>query len=451
MALLFITQYQGKIVGPVAWLLGHLMNGIFNVLSAIGLPNIGLSIIIFTIVIYLCLLPLTYKQQKFSKLQAKMSPELKVIQDKYKGKKDNDSMLAMQQETKEVYAKYGVSQTGSCLQLLIQMPILFALYRVIYAMPAYVTQVGNTFRVLADKIVAQDGGDYIINASRDTLKSVATAVSQYSKNLEGDNLINGIIDVLNKTSSIDMIQLSNQYGLSDLQYNGQNILSTYKENGAILHKGLIDTYNYFLGLNIGDTPLYTIQTAFANKQFLLLIGGLLVPFLAALTQWINTKLMPQSNTNNGKIDPDDPTAQMQQSMKTMNVMMPLMSAFFCLSLPAGMGIYWIAGAVVRSIQQIVINRHIDKIDIDAEIEKNTAKYKEKLEKNKTTRSMNLYANLSTKNNDLSSTSSKTKISESEKEANMKKASDIYGSGKVRKDSLLAKANMVKEFNEKNNK
>ena len=65
--------------------------------------------------------------------------------------------------------------------------------------------------------------------------------------------------------------------------------------------------------------------------------------------------------------------------------------------------------------------------------------------------MNLYANLSTKNNDLSSTSSKTKISESEKEANMKKASDIYGSGKVRKDSLLAKANMVKEFNEKNNK
>jgi len=135
----------------------------------------------------------------------------------------------------------------------------------------------------------------------------------------------------------------------------------------------------------------------------------------------------------------------------MNVMMPLMSAFFCLSLPAGMGLYWIAGAVVRSIQQIVINRHIDKIDIDAEIAKNTAKYKEKLEKSKTTPSMNLYANLSTKNNDLSSTSSKKKISESEKEANMKKAADIYGSGKVRKDSLLAKANMVKEFNEKNNK
>ena len=82
-------------------------------------------------IIYIILLPLTYKQQKFSKLQAKMSPELKAIQDKYKGKKDNDSMLAMQAETKELYAKYGVSQTGSCLQLFIQMPILIALYRVI--------------------------------------------------------------------------------------------------------------------------------------------------------------------------------------------------------------------------------------------------------------------------------------------------------------------------------
>jgi YidC/Oxa1 family membrane protein insertase len=142
---------------------------------------------------------------------------------------------------------------------------------------------------------------------------------------------------------------------------------------------------------------------------------------------------------------------MQQSMKTMNLMMPIMSAVFCLNLPAGMGIYWIAGAVVRSIQQIIINRHIDKIDIDAEIAKNTAKYKEKMEKNKTTRQMNLYASLSTKNNDLSSSASGSGISDSEKEEKMQKVADIYGKGNIRKDSLLAKANMVKEFNEKNNK
>ena len=175
-----LTQYQGSIIGPVAKLLGILMNGIFSILNAIGIPNIGLSIILFTFLIYLCLMPLTVKQQKFSKLQAKMNPELQAIQAKYKGKKDNDSMLAQQEEIKELYGKYGVSQTGSCVQLLIQMPILFALYRVIYSMPAYVTQVGDTFRVLANSIISTDNGEFLLNSD---LSSVSSAVSMYSKNL----------------------------------------------------------------------------------------------------------------------------------------------------------------------------------------------------------------------------------------------------------------------------
>ena len=431
-----LTQYQGKIVGPVAWLLGHLMNGIFNVLNAIGIPNIGLAIIIFTIVIYLCLLPLTYKQQKFSKLQAKMSPELQAIQAKYKGKKDNDSMLAMQQETKEVYAKYGVSQTGSCLQLLIQMPILFALYRVIYSIPAYVTIVKNAFSPLVEDLLATTGAsDFLM-----TLSSASMFKGQFTNEAftSGDTtyIKNTFIDVLNKASTADWNSLTAQFPS----------LSASIEN---THTAL-SRFNYFLGLNISDTPMYMIKTGFADKAFLLMLGGVMVPVLAALTQWINTKLMPQPTTDNSKANADDPTAQMQQSMKTMNLMMPVMSAVFCLSLPAGMGIYWIAGAVIRSIQQVVINRHIDKIDIDAEIAKNTAKYKEKLEKNKTTKQMSLYANLSTKSNDLSSTN-KSGISEAEKEEKLEKVKAVYNNKEIRKDSLLAKANMVKDFNEKNNK
>ena len=206
-----LTQYQGKIVGPVAWLLGHLMNGIFNVLSAIGLPNIGLAIIIFTIVIYLCLLPLTYKQQKFSKLQSKMSPELQAIQAKYKGKKDNDSMLAMQQETKEVYAKYGVSQTGSCLQLLIQMPILFALYRVIYQIPAYVTKVKDAFSPLVEDLLATTGASDFLQ----TLSSASMFKSQFTNEAftSGDTtyIKNTFIDVLNKASTADWNSLTAQF------------------------------------------------------------------------------------------------------------------------------------------------------------------------------------------------------------------------------------------------
>ena len=92
---ILLTQYGGSILGPIAKVLGWIMNGIFWVLDKIGIPNIGLAIIIFTIVIYLLLMPFTIKQQKFSKLSAKMNPELQAIQKRYEGKKDNDSMMAM--------------------------------------------------------------------------------------------------------------------------------------------------------------------------------------------------------------------------------------------------------------------------------------------------------------------------------------------------------------------
>ncbi len=431
-----LTPYQGKIVGPVAWVLGKIMNGIFIILNGLGIPNIGLAIIIFTLVIYLCLLPLTYKQQKFSKLQAKMSPELKAIQAKYKGKKDNDSMLAMQEETKELYAKYGVSQTGSCLQLVIQMPILFALYRVIYSIPAYVTIVKNAFYPLVEQLRNTDGAVAFIQES---LSSARNYSSQFNNELftSGDATYveNTLVDVLNKASSPDWDALTSNFGsLAD------SISSTHEK---------LNQFNYFLGLNIGDSPMYMVQTAFSNKNFILLIGGIMVPALAALTQWINTKLMPQQADNGTKPDPDDPAAQMQQSMKTMNIMMPLMSAFFCFNLPAGMGLYWIAGAVIRSIQQIVINRHIDKIDIDAEIAKNTEKYKQKMEKMKATPQMNRYANMSTRN--ISNNSSNAFKSDVEKEEQLQNVRAKYNGKEIRKDSLLAKANMVKDFNEKNNK
>ncbi|MCR4901373.1 MAG: YidC/Oxa1 family membrane protein insertase [Butyrivibrio sp.] len=439
-----LTQYQGSIIGPVAKLLGILMNGIFNILNAIGIPNIGLSIVLFTFLIYLCLMPLTIKQQKFSKLQAKMSPELQAIQAKYKGKKDNDSMLAQQQEVKDLYGKYGVSQTGSCVQLLIQMPILFALYRVIYSMPAYVTQVGDTFRVLANSIINNDNGQFLLNSE---LKSVTTAVSMYKSNLTDDNMVNGIVDILNKMSSADLSTISEHYGLSNLTYNGSLILS----NSDTV--GLIDRYNNFLGLNIGNSPQYLLTNAFESKSFILFIAAIAVPVLAALTQFINVKLMPQAS-NSTASDPNDPSNQMMQSMKTMNLMMPIMSAFFCFTLPAGMGLYWIAGSVIRSVQQILINHHIDKMDIDAEIAKNQEKYKKKQEKQKErTANIDMYAKLSTKNMDSNNAVKKVSsvISDAEKEAGIKNANDTYNNGNIRKNSLLSMANMVKEYDERNNK
>lgn len=452
---ILLTQYSGSILGPIAKLLGYLMNGIFFVLDKIGIPNIGLSIIIFTIVIYLLLTPLTVKQQKFSKLQGKMNPEIQAIQAKYKNKKDNESVMAMQQEMKAVYAKYGVSQTGSCVQLLIQMPILLALYRVIYAIPAYVSQVGNTFRVLAEKIVEQDNGEFLLAVTKESgfSSSLVTSIAQNSKNIAA-NLTNGIIDVLNKASTSDFSMLAEKYNLSSLQYNGQNILSSIDANGKIISKGLIDTYNYFLGINIANSPQFMFTNGWSAHRFGLCFAAILIPVLAAVTQWINTKLMPQPESANkdGRVDPNDTTATMQQSMKTMNMMMPLMSAFFCFTLPSGMGLYWIAGAVIRTVQMIFINKHIDKMDIDEIIKKNEAKAKQKMEKaGVRAEQMQKYAAMNTRN--INGTAAKANMTSSmtdEQREQIIKAAQEKNS-KAPAGSIAAKANMVKEYNERNNK
>lgn len=426
---ILLTQYDGAILGPIAKVLGLLMEGIFEVLNLIGIPNIGLSIIIFTIVIYLLLMPLTIKQQKFSKLSAKMNPEIQAIQAKYKNKKDNDSMMAMNEETQAVYAKYGVSPTGSCLQLVIQMPVLFALYRVIYAMPAYVSRIKESFEPLVTKLVSENGAIEFIQG----LSNSAMFSKQFSNEafLSGnvEYIENTLIDCLNRASTAEWASLADKFpSLST------NISMTLEQ---------LNEYNNFLGLNMANSPSFTMKDAFATGNYLLVIGALLIPILSALTQWINTKLMPQaSNSNSGNETAD----AMAQSMKTMNVMMPLMSAFFCFTLPAGMGLYWIAGSVVRSIQQIVINRHIDKMDIDALIKKNEEKYKKKMEKIGVASSqLNNYASMNTKN-----VSSKSSLTQAQKEEALKKANEYY-SQNAKPGSIAAKANMVKEYNEKNNK
>jgi len=437
--ILVLTQDTGKILGPIAkYVLGPILNAIFTVLDKIGIPNVGLSIILFTIVIYLLMMPLTIKQQKFSKLQAKMQPELQAIQKKYKDKKDQDSQMAMNQETQAVYAKYGVSPTGSCVQLLIQMPILFALYRVIYLIPAYVTKIGNTFTVLAEKIVSQDNGNFIINATSEEMKSIAKAYTMYKKNYDAD-ATKGIIDILNKASTTDMQTISQHYNLADLTFEGNKIISTIGENGKIISRGLIDTYNNFLGINIGNTPGETVKTAFTNGQYLLVIGAILIPVLAAVTQWINVKLTPQSNTQSTGNEQQD---QMQSSMKAMNTFMPLFSAVMCYSLPAGLGIYWVAGAVVRSIQQVAINKYIDKMDLEAEIKKNVEKKNARLKRAGIDPSIiNANANRSTK--------SVERLSQIKAE-NEAKVKEITENSKKPSGSLAAKANMVRDYNERNN-
>ena len=151
MDLLVLTK-TGGIFGPIADVLGWIMDALFRFTSAFGVMNIGLCIILFTLVMKLLMFPLTLNQQKSSKLMAVMQPEIQAIQKKYKGKTDNDSMMKMNVETRAVYEKYGTSMTGGCLPLLIQLPVMLALYRVIYKIPAYVGSVRHYFDLIIDKL-----------------------------------------------------------------------------------------------------------------------------------------------------------------------------------------------------------------------------------------------------------------------------------------------------------
>lgn len=416
---ILLTQSTTPIIGQVAWLLGKLMDGIFNVLSsAFGIENIGLCIILFTIIIYTFMIPLTIKQQKFSKLSAVMNPELQAIQKKYKNKRDQESMLKMQEEMKMVYDKYGTSQMGGCLQLVIQFPILLALWKVIQNIPAYVGGVKDMYMPLVNEIMATGGYQKIMEKIGSASPIMINPEKfDYTKT-------NTIVDVLYKFQPSTWDTLKDKFpDLSSL------IDST---SGQISH------INNFLGANISDAPVNLMMDALKTGAILVAIVALLIPILSGLTQWINIKLMPQSP---GMDDRENPMAN---SMKTMNMIMPLFSVFMCFTMPAGLGLYWIFSAICRSVQQIAINKYLDRMDMDELVKKNMEKAKKKYEKKKvSTEELNQMATKKVRNIAVEQKHNHT--ADSEQEAKLQQAAERGKNAKP--GSLTAKANMVRKFNE----
>lgn len=434
---ILLTAYPGSILGPIAKLLGILMDWIYSGISNITggrVESVVLSIVIITIIIYMCLLPLTIKQQKFSKLSQKMQPEMQAIQAKYKNKKDQASMIAMQEETQLLYQKYGISPMGSCVQMLIQMPILFALYRVFYNIPAYLSGVKGSFTGLVDSIQQTSGYQNTLvslmekyNVVTSSGLNASNAASKLA-DASGDTLSNYIIDILYKLPSKGWDALMDGKFFDGIQS------AVEKTHDALLH------FNYFLGLNISDTPWYIIKSNFTDKPdkwLLFVILALLIPVLSYLTQMLNIKLMPQATNGND---------QVANQMKMMNLMMPLMSLFICFTVPVGLGIYWICSALVRGIQQFFVNRHIENLDLEAVMAKNEEKAKKKREKMGLSEDyIKKAAQIKTKSID-----NKANVSVSAgTEEKLAKAAEYKANAKA--GSLASKANMVKEFNERNSR
>ena len=397
------------IIMPIAQVLGYIFNLLFEALSFLHIGNVAIAIILFTIIVKLCMLPLSIKQQKLAKLNSVMSPEIRAINEKYKDKKnDQNAMMKMQEETKAVYEKYGVSQMGGCVQMLIQMPILLALYQVFRFIPLYITQLKNLFSAfLTDNVGIMSASGYT-----DTMK-------QFGENIDWTN-VNTAITEINKFSTENWEALRDAFpAFSDIIANS--------------HASL-EQMNTFLGVNMSQEPGFGLTLAF------------LIPVLSGLSQFISVKVA-QGNT---PVDDDNPMAA---SMRMTTYIFPLMSAFIAISVPAGLGLYWIATSVIQTIITVFINRYYDKLGAETIVKKNVEKRnKKRAKKGLPPETIAKNATVSTKNVNREKA---VKSLEQIKAENEKKVKEIKESAQYYKTakpgSLAEKAGMVAKYNEKSSK
>lgn len=412
----------------IVQVLGWIMEVLFAFTNLFGVVNIGLSIILFTLVTKLILFPMSLKQQKSSKLMTVMQPEIQAISKKYKDKTDNESMMKMNVETRAVYEKYGTSMTGGCLPLLIQFPIMIGLYQVIYKIPAYVGIVRNYFELIMAKM-----SNY---ATNQVFLDLAQNQGMANANFADPDKV---VDLLYKLNAGQWIQLAAEFPsiTSAVTAAGENVLEC------------IGRMQNFLGMNVTYTPMSVIGGFFRGTgEFgvVALIGAILIPVLSGLSQWYSTKLASASQP------PQDSESPGSSMMKSMNVVMPIMSLVLCFTLPLVIGLYWVVSSVVQVIQQIILNAYTNRIDVDelvrVSIEKaNKKRAKKGLPPNKvTTVEQTMKA--------LKEAEEKEKTAQEKKAEKNKKLveeSTAYYNKDAKPGSLASKVNMVQKYNEKHEK
>ena len=409
--------YDWPVISQISWLLGKVMNGIYNVLSAIGIENIGVSIIIFTIIVYTLLIPLTIKQQKFTKMQSVMTPEIRKIQKKYEGKRDQASMLKQQEEMNAVYDKYGTKMSSGCLPSLIQMLFLFGLYPVVQNIPRYVDKVHDVYMPLVEKIQSVAGSQAIMEKIGEASPVLMSPGSyDYSQ-------ANTLVEAL--------------YKFQDATWN--TLIDKIPQVESLVNstRDQIDNLNQFLGVNIGAHPWNLLMDALKDFSIIGIILAVIIPVLAGLTQFLSVKL-----SQAGSSMMDDKDNPMAGSMKTMTYTMPLISVVFGFTLPAGLGLYWVASAAVRCVQQLAINKYLSKKSVEDIIAENQKKMKKKIEKQGTSaQEINRMATTSTRNE---GSCSKSKKSQAENDEKIRRAQELAKNAKP--GSLTDKANLVARYN-----
>ena len=417
----------GGVLGPIADLMGLIMDGIFRITSSFGIVNIGLCIILFTIATRLIMLPLSYKQAKSQKLMAIIQPEIAAIQKKYKGKENNQQAMMMQNaEIKAVYEKYGTSMTGGCIQLLIQMPIIFALYRVIQNIPAYVSSVRVYFENVVNALISASGSS---DAAITAVNNFAQSSDTLQKLVSQARIAGGTIATENNI--IDFL-----YNLNPAQW--EQLKASFPDAASVITQNAdqISQMNNFLGINLASSPA---SYGLTSPQ------AWIIPILAGLSQYLATKLMQSVQNNPAMDDENNPTASV---MKNMNVMFPLMSVVFCFSFASGIGVYWVASSLIMGLQQYILNKHFAKMDVDEMVKKNIEKVNEKRAK----KGLAPINERAAEENFKRMQEKEARLEAKRQAALDQTKNQIESSNKYYKSGSIAeRARMVEQYNEKHNK
>lgn len=337
----------GGILGPFALIFGLVMNAIYELLDLVGIPNVALTIILFTLIANILMLPLTIKQQRYSRVSALVTPEIQKINKKYKGKTDEVSQRRMQAETMEVYKKYGASPSSGCLPLLISFPILLALYRIIYNIPSYVNSIHDLFMTIAEPIQTTTNGAAIMETLMDELNIVVSKFDFADPEK--------IIDALNGVKTTGWDTVANAFAS-----NPDVVQAIDKVKDTIISINSMPG-----GLNVMDAPVHFSQGIAG------IFPGILIPILAGVTQYVSVKITTPK-TNNTAQEND-----MGQSVKMMNNIMPLISVWICFTLPVGVGLYWVCNSVFRTLMVVIVNRFFNNKDIDELVKENAEKVAER--------------------------------------------------------------------------
>lgn len=300
--------------------------------------------------------------------------------------------------------------------MVIQLPILFALYPVIQEVPRYVNGIKEIYMPVVNQIMATDGYQKI-------LEKIGNAAPVYMPaNAYDYTDPNILVRVL--------------YKFQDSTWN--TLVDKMPSLGTVVDKttATMGHLNTFLGINIGEQPLTMLMDALKDFSIVGIILAVIIPIMAGLTQFISVKLMQQQQTTT--IDPDNPMAR---SMNSMNYIMPLFSVFMGFTLPAGLGLYWAISAIVRCVQQMAINKYLSKKSVEEMIEEQRKKAAKKREKKGApAKEINRMATKSTRN----VTEQKTSVSSKEKEEKIQQAKENIKNAKP--GSLASKANMVSRYN-----